>query len=69
MSSLSSEYELTSIQMHCHISWHISEGLGVQFLEAPSQIVMPDQTTFDTQCANWKAYEPTMYYKKDDSGL
>ncbi|EMC98300.1 hypothetical protein BAUCODRAFT_42685, partial [Baudoinia panamericana UAMH 10762] len=24
--------------MHCHIAWHISEGLGLQFLESPSNI-------------------------------
>ena len=55
--------------MHCHIAWHISEGLGVQFLESPSQIVMPNQAEFDNTCNNYKAYYKNAYWKKDDSGL
>lgn len=55
--------------MHCHIAWHISEGLGVQFLEAPSQMTLPDATQFNQQCADWKAYEATTLYPQDDSGL
>jgi len=53
--------------MHCHIAWHVSEGLAVQFLEDAAGITYPDQTAFQTQCNNWDAYTP--YYIKDDSGL
>ena len=55
--------------MHCHIAWHISEGLGVQFVEAPGSIVYPDSAAYQQTCKNWKAYEPTAYWQKDDSGL
>ena len=55
--------------MHCHIAWHISEGFGVQFVESPSSINFPDKTQYDETCANWKAYAPTAYWKKDDSGV
>lgn len=55
--------------MHCHIAWHVSEGLAVQFLEAPSQIVYPDQTAYQKTCANWNAYALNAYHKKDDSGV
>ncbi|GAM83354.1 hypothetical protein ANO11243_013410 [Dothideomycetidae sp. 11243] len=55
--------------MHCHIAWHISEGLGVQFLEAKNQIVLPSTGTFDTQCSNWKSFEKGAPYPQDDSGL
>lgn len=55
--------------MHCHIAWHISEGLGVQFVEAPSQIVMPNQADYDQTCASWDKYYATAYWKKDDSGI
>ena len=55
--------------LHCHIAWHIGEGLGVQFLEAKSSITMPDKTQFDSQCAAWKAYMPKMAYPQIDSGL
>jgi hypothetical protein len=55
--------------MHCHIAWHVSEGLTVQFLEVPDQIVMPDRGAYQQTCDNWKAYESGMYYPKDDSGV
>lgn len=55
--------------MHCHIAWHVSEGLGVQFIEAPGQITFPDSAAYKKTCDNWKAYAPTAYWQKDDSGL
>lgn len=55
--------------MHCHIAWHISQGLGVQFLEAKDSIVLPDQTQFDNQCAAWRKYSATMAYPQTDSGI
>jgi Multicopper oxidase len=57
--------------MHCHIAWHISEGLGVQFLEAKDQIKLPDSNWQQT-CTHWKNYyngTPPPVYLKDDSGL
>jgi hypothetical protein len=35
--------------MHCHIAWHISEGLGVQFLEAKNQIALPDENQLELE--------------------
>jgi FtsP/CotA-like multicopper oxidase with cupredoxin domain len=55
--------------MHCHIAWHVSEGFGAQFLEAPDSITMPDQGAFDSTCKNFNSYAPGAYYKQDDSGL
>jgi len=55
--------------MHCHIAWHISEGLGVQFLEAKNQIVLPDANQFNQQCQAWDAFYATSPYQKYDSGL
>jgi FtsP/CotA-like multicopper oxidase with cupredoxin domain len=54
--------------MHCHIAWHISEGLGVQFLESKSQINLPG-ADWDTQCDNWRTYYQNPVYEKYDSGL
>ena len=56
--------------MHCHIAWHVGEGLAVQFLESKSKI----PTTFslanlDSECAAYDEYYATAYYKKIDSGL
>ncbi|THW46308.1 putative multicopper oxidase, type 1 [Aureobasidium pullulans] len=55
--------------MHCHIAWHISEGLGVQFLEAKNQIVLPDEGQFTSQCSSWKQYTANMAFPQIDSGL
>lgn len=55
--------------MHCHVSRHISAGLGMQYLEAPSQIVLPDQGVFNEECEKWRAYTATAVYPKTDSGL
>ncbi|KAL8821166.1 MAG: hypothetical protein Q9191_007366 [Dirinaria sp. TL-2023a] len=55
--------------MHCHIGFHISEGLGVQFLESKSQFP-PFPADYDKTCADYNAYynnDPV--YKKNDSGL
>lgn len=55
--------------MHCHIAWHVSEGLGVQFVEAPGTITYPNMDAYNQTCANWAAYAPTAYYQKSDSGI
>jgi len=55
--------------MHCHIAWHISEGLGVQFIEAPGSMQLPDATAYNKVCADWQAYAPNAYWAKDDSGI
>ncbi|CAD0087107.1 unnamed protein product [Aureobasidium mustum] len=55
--------------MHCHIAWHISEGLGVQFIEAKNSIQMPDQSQFNSQCDAWRSYSKDMAYPQIDSGL
>ena len=47
----------------------MSEGLAVQFLEAPEEIVLPDSGEFRRTCDNWRNYDSGMYYPKDDSGV
>lgn len=55
--------------MHCHIAWHVSEGLGMQFAESVDQMMLPESEQFQSTCDAWKDFEKTMYYQKDDSGL
>jgi len=55
--------------MHCHIAWHIGEGLGMQFVEEAGQAVLPDSAAFERTCNNWKAYASGEAYIKGDSGL
>lgn len=57
--------------MHCHIGWHVSGGLSLQFLERPSEIktsIPSNQFDGFTQgCTAWKqAVHP---FAIDDSGL
>jgi hypothetical protein len=54
--------------MHCHIAWHVSDGLAVQFLEAKDQAPLGDGT-WQSGCSKWADYQKTMKYSKTDSGL
>ncbi|KAF2103704.1 putative multicopper oxidase, type 1 [Rhizodiscina lignyota] len=55
--------------MHCHIAWHVSQGLGVQFLESKASINLPD-STWEKTCTNWATYwDKGTAYPKSDSGL
>ncbi|CAG8971875.1 hypothetical protein HYALB_00001988 [Hymenoscyphus albidus] len=59
--------------MHCHIAWHISMGLGVQFLERESELHTPEVTaaldTMQNNCVAWDRWYETTPFKKPDSGL
>jgi FtsP/CotA-like multicopper oxidase with cupredoxin domain len=58
--------------MHCHIPFHISGGLGVQFLERPTEIIgsLGDLTGFTNGCATWNGLEVTSNrIEQPDSGL
>jgi hypothetical protein len=55
---------------HCHIAWHVSQGLSVQFLEKKSQIATSQNLPFIEQnCALWNAYYPSDPNKQEGSGL
>ena len=55
--------------MHCHIGFHISEGLGVQFLENP-ELFPAYPADYNKTCSDYKAYyDNNPIYHKDDSGL
>jgi hypothetical protein len=55
--------------VHCHIAWHASQGLALEFVESQSQIRVDerDRAVFDDICASWKAWEPV--WPQDDSGI
>jgi hypothetical protein len=57
--------------MHCHIAWHVSQGLSVDFLEQSSKISkVMDLNALKANCANWNAYFPAHDpFKQYDSGL
>lgn len=57
--------------MHCHIAWHASQGLALQFVESESDIAvsMTDTAAFEDSCSAWNDYMPTEFYMQDDSGI
>ncbi|ORY65459.1 laccase-2 [Pseudomassariella vexata] len=56
--------------VHCHIAWHVSQDLSVQFLEMRDQIPKAmDLGQLEPQCSDWEAYYETSYWKIADSGL
>ncbi|KAJ5818171.1 multicopper oxidase-domain-containing protein [Penicillium riverlandense] len=58
--------------MHCHIAWHSSQSLALQFVERQSEIpklVGLVSDNFETICENWKAYYKSAIYTQDDSGV
>lgn len=57
--------------MHCHIAWHVSEGLGVQFLERASEIdTTLNFADMQGNCDAWSSwYHGGQSGPKDDSGL
>jgi hypothetical protein len=54
--------------MHCHIAWHVGDGLAVQFLEAKNSVPLGDAAWQQT-CTNWLQYAQDPVYNKSDSGL
>lgn len=42
--------------MHCHIPFHISGGLGIQFLERADEI-NPSASFIEGGCKSWNSFE------------
>jgi len=59
--------------MHCHIAWHVSHGLSVDFLERVSDfrsgLSQSDKNSFNNNCNAWRSFWATAPFPKLDSGL
>jgi hypothetical protein len=57
--------------MHCHISWHSSQGFALQVVEFEKEIASEITHSEDLTglCKTWDAYTPTEMYIQDDSGV
>ncbi|KAL1632433.1 hypothetical protein SLS56_003675 [Neofusicoccum ribis] len=56
--------------MHCHIGWHTSEGLAVQFLERASEISgVIDSAAMTDTCTAWESYAVAKNIVEEDSGV
>lgn len=61
--------------VHCHIAWHASQGLSLEFVESESQIASASvkgaqSTELGDTCDAWSAFTATAaYLGQDDSGI
>lgn len=68
---VSPAFEVNMQLLHCHIAWHVSEGLAMQFVERIDEIpgnVGVTQQWYDT-CASWQRYQDIVNPPRDDSGV
>ena len=57
--------------VHCHIAWHASQGLSLEFVESQSDIAvtLTDTDIFMDQCSTWSTYTTSELFPQDDSGI
>ncbi|KAJ5584591.1 CAZyme family AA1 [Penicillium hispanicum] len=56
--------------MHCHIGWHQSMGLALQFVERYDEIKsLIDYQSLKQGCDTWKAYDTALGIEQEDSGI
>lgn len=56
--------------MHCHIGWHVDEGLALQFIERQDEIRdLVDYTPFNNNCVAWDKYVQSQNIVQEDSGV
>jgi hypothetical protein len=56
-------FVLTVLKMHCHIPFHISAGLGVQFVERQGEILnsIGSLDNFENGCKSWATFQNEVY--------
>lgn len=59
--------------LHCHITWHSSQGFGATVLESADLIPKPVGRDWakelDPVCKAWHAWAPTMPFPQTDAGI
>ncbi|KAK2736808.1 laccase, multicopper oxidase, benzenediol:oxygen oxidorectuctase [Onygenales sp. PD_40] len=59
--------------MHCHIAWHASQSMAMQFVEREGEIVElvgeESREQFERTCKRWNEWYPDSVYKQNDSGI
>lgn len=65
--------------MHCHIAWHVSGGMALEYVERPEEIPALMNSTkagFEAQCKKWRDHEakgcdwsPGLPAYQEDSGV
>ncbi|KAK3313228.1 multicopper oxidase-domain-containing protein [Apodospora peruviana] len=56
---------------HCHIAWHASQGLSLEFVESQDSIKPSDADSkqFRDTCDAWRKKEPSLPWHQEDSGI
>ncbi|KLU82876.1 hypothetical protein MAPG_01944, partial [Magnaporthiopsis poae ATCC 64411] len=56
---------------HCHLAWHVSQGLSVQYLERPGEVAgAMDLGSTQKNCEAWRAFYPQRAAaRQQDSGI
>ncbi|KAJ4992510.1 Laccase-2-like protein 4 [Stagonosporopsis vannaccii] len=57
--------------MHCHIGWHVAEGLALQFVEREKEIpALVDMAELESTCRAWDDFNSEKFHiEQDDSGV
>jgi hypothetical protein len=58
--------------MHCHIAWHASQSMALQFVEREAEIprlIEPVKDDFRNRCARWDEYSASAPYHQVGSGI
>jgi hypothetical protein len=57
--------------LHCHVLWHASQGLALQFVERSTEVVatIQDKQMINDACVAYNDDIPNQYYAQSDSGI
>jgi hypothetical protein len=57
--------------LHCHIVWHASQGLALEFVESEDSIDVrsKDMGKFQDLCKSWDDWNTNSTYPRDGSGI
>ena len=57
--------------LHCHIVWHASQGLSMEFVESKDSISVQsqDMTVFREMCQSWNEWSKHAPHDHDGSGI
>lgn len=56
--------------LHCHIAWHASQGLSLEFVESEGSISIPprDMSIFKDMCDSWDEYSRNATFSRPQDG-
>lgn len=55
--------------VHCHIAWHLSQGLSLEVVESAASVAVAARDVLDDTCASWGRWSRGAPWPQDDSGV